>query len=126
MIEIVREIVTAGPSRGTIRTLSHFLQACSHTQIGGTTLRKYGVSRPVNVSWVAHAVLLSWSNPTSLAMDNAFLPLAEDHNEAAAEPIPADPGGAIYVGEAECPQCGRLGDRHTKDCPHNLGPRDGK
>lgn len=32
---------------------------------------------------------------------------------------------ATYSGEAECPQCGQLGEAHTKDCPHNLRPRDG-
>jgi hypothetical protein len=49
-----------------------------------------------------------------------------DNSEPPSEHISTPTGVATYVGEAECPQCGRLGYRHTKDCPHNLGPRDGR
>jgi hypothetical protein len=57
-------------------------------------------------------------------MKRAVLSLHEDARELRSEDIPASADGATYVGEAECPQCGGLGDRHTKYCPHNSGPRE--
>lgn len=59
-------------------------------------------------------------------MKRHLLALAEASSEPHSEPIPTPTGVATYLGEAGCPQCEQLGDRHTKDCPHNLGPRDGK
>ncbi len=54
-------------------------------------------------------------------MKREFFSLAEDHNESRAEAPPVSTGAATDMGEAECPQCGRLGGRHTKYCPHNPG-----
>ena len=59
-------------------------------------------------------------------MKNAVLSLHEDPSESRAEEIPASADGATYVGEADCPQCGGLGDRHSKYCPHNSGPSEGR
>ncbi|MDX1487450.1 MAG: hypothetical protein R3268_04565 [Acidiferrobacterales bacterium] len=59
-------------------------------------------------------------------MKRHLLALTEANGEPPSRQITTPTGVATYVGEAECPQCEQLGDRHTKDCPHNLGPRDGK
>ncbi len=52
-------------------------------------------------------------------MKSAVLSLHEDASSEEISPY-ADPG--TYLGEAECPQCGELGDQHTKYCPHNPDP----
>jgi hypothetical protein len=50
-------------------------------------------------------------------MNNAVLSLDEGTREPLPEEILPSADGVIYVGEAECPQCGGLGDQHTRYCP---------
>lgn len=57
-------------------------------------------------------------------MQRKFLPLTEDTRNPRSEEVPTLTRLSTGVGVVECPQCGQLGDHHSRDCPHNLTPRD--
>ena len=58
-------------------------------------------------------------------MKSPFLSPHDDPSESRLEESPGATDGATYVGEADCPQCGGLGDSHTKYCPLNSGTNEG-
>jgi hypothetical protein len=59
-------------------------------------------------------------------MKRAVVYLHEDASESRLEDIPASADGLTYVGEADCPQCGGLGDQHTKYCPLSSETSEGR